>query len=61
MDIYIYRMKEDEEEEAKKKRNFIKCDASGFVSSICQIVLSQLNQQVYIRLVVSWIKLNWTL
>ena len=55
MDIYIYRMKEDEEEEAKKKkkRNFIKCDASGFVSSICQIVLSQLNQQVYIRLVVS--------
>lgn len=54
MDIYIYRMKEDEEEEAKKKkRNFIKCDASGFVSSICQIVLSQLNQQVYIRLVVN--------
>ena len=46
-------MKEDEEEEAKKKRNFIKCDASGFVSSICQIVLSQFNQQVYIRLVVS--------
>ena len=37
----------------KKKRNFIKCDASGFVSSICQIVLSQFNQQVYIRLVVS--------
>ena len=51
MDIYIYRMKEDEEE--AKKRNFIKCDASGFVSSICQIVLSQLNQQVYIRLVVN--------
>jgi len=47
-------MKEDEEEEAKKKKkNLLKGMPVGFVSSICQIVLSQLNQQVYIRLVVS--------